>query len=366
MTQLSAKAPARDALFDNLKGLLIISVVYVHLYDLTAQHSLALQWLRLTILTVQMPLFLFLCGYFGKHAQKRQASAIPDYLLPYLIFNTLYYFARHMERGDLAYHVFVPLNMYWFLLTLLLLRLLLPFLLRIRGLKVLAPVCALLAGLDSRIGRTLSLSRTICFLPFYLLGYSCPKERVEQLRRLPVWAVVPPAAAASAGAWLLTRHFPVAEGKSAAYQLVSSYEAQGLHPAVGMLLRGSIYVFAPLLGAALLRVCPDQPCFLTRIGRNSMTVYLLHAFPVLAAVACLPMLKGTLRTVAPVTKVFFWGLPQLTWLLVAATGVAWLLSRQPVADTYRAAMGKIQRLVFLPADCVLQPRAARRPAEGEK
>ena len=31
--------------------------------------------IRTIVLAVQMPLFLFLCGYFGKHAEKRRDAA---------------------------------------------------------------------------------------------------------------------------------------------------------------------------------------------------------------------------------------------------------------------------------------------------
>lgn len=62
----------RDAALDNLKGLLIISVVYVHLYDMLGQKTPLLFTIRTIVLAVQMPLFLFLCGYFGKHAEKRR------------------------------------------------------------------------------------------------------------------------------------------------------------------------------------------------------------------------------------------------------------------------------------------------------
>ena len=46
----------RDAALDNLKGLLIISVVYVHLYDMLGQKTPLLFTIRTIVLAVQMPL----------------------------------------------------------------------------------------------------------------------------------------------------------------------------------------------------------------------------------------------------------------------------------------------------------------------
>ena len=52
----------RDAALDNLKGLLIISVVYVHLYDMLGQKTPLLFTIRTIVLAVQMPLFWQTCG----------------------------------------------------------------------------------------------------------------------------------------------------------------------------------------------------------------------------------------------------------------------------------------------------------------
>ena len=142
----------RDAALDNLKGLLIISVVYVHLYDMLGQKTPLLFTIRTIVLAVQMPLFLFLCGYFGKHAEKRRDAAWAEYLLPFLLFNTLYYLVRAEQEPGMQYVLLRPLNMYWFLLTLLIIRVLMPELLRIRWLLPISLAVALLAGGDPFIG----------------------------------------------------------------------------------------------------------------------------------------------------------------------------------------------------------------------
>ena len=139
----------RDAALDNLKGLLIISVVYVHLYDMLGQKTPLLFTIRTIVLAVQMPLFLFLCGYFGKHAEKRRDAAWAEYLLPFLLFNTLYYLVRAEQEPGMQYVLLRPLNMYWFLLTLLIIRVLMPELLRIRWLLPISLAVALLAEIRS-------------------------------------------------------------------------------------------------------------------------------------------------------------------------------------------------------------------------
>lgn len=342
----------RDTALDNLKGILIISVVYVHMYDLLGQKTPLMYTLRLVIMTVQMPLFLFLCGYFGKNVQRRRSAALRDYLLPFLVFNTLYYLIRDEQMEGLRYGFLRPLNMYWFLLTLLLIRLLVPELLRIRHLLPLSILAALLIGFDTSFGRTLSLSRTVCFLPFYLMGLYCTPQQLRRVRRLPVPAAVLGGVCAALLSLWLTDALSPRKSASHPYQLVNSYAAQGLTPSEGVLFRLSIYITAPLLAILCIRLVSDRPGLLTRIGRGSMTVYLLHAFPMLWVVehwdglyALLERLLPPLQQVEQAGKLAH-GIPQLIVLSVYAFLVSWALSSRPVRRLYDDVFWSLRQLVF--------------------
>ena len=342
----------RDAALDNLKGLLIISVVYVHLYDMLGQPTPLLHGLRLTILAVQMPLFLFLSGYFGKNVEKRRSAALSDYLIPFLVFNTLYYICRVQQTPDLKYGLLRPLNMYWFLLTLLIIRLLMPGLRRVRGLLPLSFALALYAGADTYIGRTLSLSRTICFFPFYLLGFLCTEQQMKRLRRVPLpLALVCGAAGSFLTIWLTALLAPDKD-KSHPFQLVNSYEVQGLTLREGLVFRLALYVIAPMLGVLLLRLVPSGRSVLTRIGRGSMTVYLLHAFPLLALVGNRDALCRLAYRLAPALaqmehpgKACF-GLIQMIVLALCAFALSWVLSCRPVVRVYNHMLAAVRRMVF--------------------
>lgn len=344
----------RDAALDNLKGLLIISVVYVHMYDMLGQKTPLLYTIRLVVLSVQMPLFLFLSGYFGKHAEKRRRAALGEYLVPFLLFNTLYYMVRVGQSPELNYGLLRPLNMYWFLLTLLLIRLLLPELLCIRRLLPLSIVLALLAGGDRYFGRTLSLSRTVCFFPFYLLGYYCTEAHMKRIRRLPIpVALLCGGTGAFLALWLTDTLHPDGSA-SHPFQLVNSYETQGLEPLEGVVFRLSIYLIAPLLGVMLLRLIPAGRGVLTRIGRGSMTVYLLHAFPMLWVVGHWEWLCGLLVRLVPALEGYKYpgrldyGIPQLALLLAYALVVSLVLSSPIVTRAYNRMMDAVQRMLFRP------------------
>ncbi|MDO5784631.1 MAG: acyltransferase family protein [Eubacteriales bacterium] len=342
----------RDAALDNLKGLLIISVVFVHLYDMLGQKTPLLYTLRLVILAVQMPLFLFLSGYFGKNAEKRRRTALEEYLIPFFVCNTLYYLMRCGQTEDLKYGLLRPLNMYWFLMTLLIIRLLLPELLRFRHLLPGSVALALVAGGDKYFGRMLSLSRTVCFLPFYLMGYFCTKEQMARIRRLPVPVVL---VCGTSGAFLtlfLTDTLRTKKGVSHPFQLVSSYAVQGLRPWEGVIFRLAIYIAAPLLGVMLLRLIPAGYGLLTRIGRGSMTVYLLHAFPMLWLVEYWEDITDVVYKLLPALEQvkypgkLCYGIPQLIVLALYAFLVSWILSSKPVVRAYNSLLHGAQRVVF--------------------
>ncbi|MDO4173120.1 MAG: acyltransferase family protein [Eubacteriales bacterium] len=342
----------RDAALDNLKGLLIISVVYVHFYDMLGQKTALLFTIRTLVLTVQMPLFVFLCGYFGKNAEKRRRTAWEDYLIPFLIFNTLYYLVRVGQEPDIKYGLLRPLNMYWFLMTLLIIRLLMPELLRIRHLLPLSIVLALIAGGDAYFGRTLSLSRTVCFLPFYLLGYFCTQEQMQRIRKIPL----PVAFAGAAGGALLslwlTDTLKVEKGASHPFQLVNSYATQGLDPWEGAAFRLGIYIAAPLLGILLIRLIPARHGILTGIGRGSMTVYLLHAFPMLWVVGHWEFVCGVINWLIPAFQGVDYpgrlccGIPQVIALALYSFVVSCLLSCKPVTRAYDRCMAGLQHMLF--------------------
>lgn len=342
----------RDIGLDNLKGILIISVVYVHLYDMLGQKTPLSYTLRLIILSVQMPLFLFLCGYFGKHVERRRDTALQEYLLPFLIFNGLYYLMRIGQEPDIRYGLLRPLNMYWFLMTLLLIRLLMPQLLHIRRLPLVSFVCALVVGCDKYFGRLLSLSRTVCFLPFYLAGYYCPKEYLDKARRIPLPVAWLCGIAGSFLTLCLTDILRPAGKVSHPFQLVNTYAKQGLPLTQGILFRVAIYIAAPLLAILLLRLTPRVSCFLTHIGSGSMTVYLLHAFPMLWiidhkqgiwAIFC-KLLPFLAQLKAP--GKFLFGIPQLILFLGYSILMSVFLSSPVIQHLYTSLFDELKTLIF--------------------
>lgn len=324
----------RDDYLDNIKGILMVSVVYVHIYDMMCLKTGWMYGLRLGILTVQMPLFMFLSGYFGKKDEKRREEALREFLLPFLVFNTLYYLMRQWQGEEFEYGLLRPFNMYWYLMALLLFRLLMPSLKRVRGILPLSFLLSLYAGMDQHLGRTLSLSRAIGFLPFYLMGYYCPRDWLARAKRIPKPVALVLLVLCALAAYKLTVYFEPYVKASHPYQLVGGYKVQHLTKKEGMLMRGSLHVLAPIMGACLLSLCMRCRCIFTTIGRHSLTVYLLHAFPMLYMLELFP-------------KKFHATTTAFAILVVYSLVVSRLLASRPVNAAYDAVFGAMKRGLFV-------------------
>ena len=129
-----------------------------------------------------MPLFIFISGYFAKFNLKKIFKGI---FLPYLIIQTLWtvieFFAFHIEENFLLY-LLIPRWTMWFLLSLTVFKLSVFVLNKMQTdslvmLFILSLMCGLLFGLLDFNGGILSISRTIGFYPFFVLGVIVKRRR---------------------------------------------------------------------------------------------------------------------------------------------------------------------------------------------
>lgn len=267
----------RSARLDNLRALLMLLVVFAHCLELFADGSLPYR----VIYSFHMPAFVFLTGYFARE----DASRIRPTLAVYLIFQTLYLlFDAHILGTGQPLQYTTPYWLLWYSLSMLLWQLLLlPFARcsRPRQLALTAGAfaLALLCGYDQTVGYYLSLSRTIVFLPFFLLGFLARRTtrvRLAVQEGLPMPIALGAGAALGAVCLLLTLYLRRYPGLSAPQMFGSySYAAYGY----GAVTRAKLFVIALCFLAFLLIAVPGRriPLF-TRAGENTYPVFLLHGF----------------------------------------------------------------------------------------
>ena len=183
-------------LIDNIKGLLIVLVVFGHISELFIKLPFN-KIMYCIIYTFHMPAFVFCSGLFARYSVRK----IRHYIVIYMLFQTVYtLLAEHFLPGDTYLQYHTPYWALWYIFSLICWLLLLP-LFDVNGavkkliVLLLAVFAALLAGCDKQIGYMLSLSRTIVYLPYFLAG--CYVDFRQNRRALAAavkrWYVLVPA-----------------------------------------------------------------------------------------------------------------------------------------------------------------------------
>lgn len=262
----------RQYRYDNIKAFLIFCVVFGHMIEGSSYD--VIKMLYTVIYSFHMPMFVFLSGMFARFDTRRIARRL---VLPYVVFQTIYCVFSIRGQHPLAYTT--PVWVLWYLLSLILWHLLLPFL--DGGAKkqfavfIGSVLAALLVGYDATVGYWLSFSRTVVFFPFFAAGYYYGHSEALQraFARVPGRAVVLSGGAAAAVVAFFSRSIDVR-------WLYGSYGYAALDSSP--LYRLLYYLCAAVLCAALLKLFPERQTCISGIGQHTMPVYLLHVIPVLA------------------------------------------------------------------------------------
>lgn len=320
----------RDYYIDNIKGIFIFFVVVGHLLDYPARDGSSFAiGVRTFIYFFHMPGFIFISGYLAKNFLKKpyKGEKLFTYAWLYLLFKDAielvhYIFSEpYFENGkhhreailvillfcslilllSWAYHKYhkfrivfmlfvigislVNTNIFfisgapWYLLSLIFWHIFIYLTKHMKPEYVMAAAIILAAVLDyqEEIGKFLSLSRTLNFLPFFLFGYYISKEQFANIVNHKKFKVILPSI------FFISMIFIFAFGKTVnkcfgvLIYAVSPYSklpkpAYGFGPLLCLLwiLAASILMFAVFI------MCPRKKTVLSTIGRNTISIYVLH------------------------------------------------------------------------------------------
>lgn len=177
----------RNYKFDNIKFLLMFLVLLGHSLELFKGDERKL--IYQIIYLFHMPAFIFITGYFAKFHPKK---ILQRYVITYFVFQTLYQiFDAIVMKGtrEFTLQYTKPYWHLWFLMATAFYYALLPFIQTQKvkyqvGIIATAIIVSLLAGYDKTIGYTLTLSRFLTFMPFFVGGYFVAKHRSWIRRKL--------------------------------------------------------------------------------------------------------------------------------------------------------------------------------------
>lgn len=280
---MATRQKKRDYYFDNAKFLLIALVVIGHAIRPLIDQSKFLNTLYLTIYTFHMPLFILIAGYFSKnyHKKEQNKKVISAILIPYIIFQTLYSIFNSLLNPPLEVEVsaFDPYWIMWFLLSLFLWRVLLPYFVLVKYPVLVAFALAVFIGYINEADDFLSLSRTIAFFPFFLAGFYLERSHFEKLFS-PLKRIV--GIGTLIGIFFLMYAFeyylaPDFDFRRWLY-FDFPYEELDHNEWYAGVYRIGLIVLSAIASLAFLAVVPRRQLWMTPLGSRSIYVYLWHGF----------------------------------------------------------------------------------------
>ncbi|MDA4894816.1 acyltransferase family protein [Streptomyces sp. MS2A] len=328
----AAPASRRVPFWDNARFACIVLVVLGHAVQrLTYDSDIALA-LYLAIYAFHMPAFALISGYFSKSGsptRRQMARVITDILVPYVVFELLWWLTKWLVEGRADPNLTQPSWTLWFLLALGIFRLVLPYLALLRWPLLWTVAISVGAGYVPNVDSTFSLSRTLGLLPFFALGWWLREHDVVRRLRMiefrPVWLRIVAAVVLAALLFACWRWVDVWQAMDLRHWLFyeDSYADLGGEQWWAGGVRLVIMALALVASAAFFVLIPRRQTRVTHFGQYTMYVYLLHSF------VLYPFREsGVLRELEPT---WIW----LPLVVLLSSAVAFALSTAPVRSVLR-------------------------------
>lgn len=261
----------RNYFLDNCKALLIVLVVTTHFLGGLAGNTGVIKTYTIFTNMFYMPAFIMISGYFSNHTDL--IKLVKNILVPYVFLQILNLAVDYfILQQDVGFSLIIPEFTLWYLLSLFCWRIIVEPFVKLKYAIFFAVIFSLLAGIDSNIGGWMSLSRTIYFFPFFLLGKLYEPEYVIGNRS---WIKKIFAAICLTGVFIVI--YVTCEQYSEFYFRGStSYEGLGQSFLLGMAFRMICYVLAIFLTFCVAMWIPRKKTLFSIIGSRTMSIYMWH------------------------------------------------------------------------------------------
>lgn len=300
------KLKKRNYLLDNLKVILIFFVVFGHVIEYYIKDNSTLRVVYIFIYIFHMPLFIFISGYLSKNFYRMKRKAIRNLLIPYVIFNMIWYTAVYIGTKRAMFSVLYPGWTLWYLLSLFFWRMALKYLIKFKHILLVSFIAGVLVGLIPSIGSILSISRTIVFLPFFLLGYYATEGHLDKIKSLKrefsITGIV---------VFLLIAIY-IVKNNLLDYKFLYnsySYDSLGVSLFEGTIFRIFLYFGAIIFSICIINLVPSKEQFYSRIGKATMNIYVFHIYLVMIVYFFIPkwnigLLQNVLILISPFIIIF--------------------------------------------------------------
>lgn len=293
----------RNYLIDNLKVILIFLVVLGHTIEYYINQNYILRGIYVYIYIFHMPLFIYISGYLSKKNLKSVNGIIKKLILPYLFFNTMWYICVYLVTGENMFSIFYPGWTLWYLISLFFWRVSVIYITKIKFIIPISFIVGLLIGLDKTGENFLSLSRTIVFLPFFLMGYYTKEKFLKNISSINkgIGIII-------IGIFLLISMY-IAKEQIVNYKFLYNshgYSSNNLSIYNGILFRFILYILSIILSIGVIILTPSRKVFYSKFGKNTMNVYLFHIYLVAIVLGIVPKWNiSFLHNLIVITSPFF-------------------------------------------------------------
>lgn len=331
-----APTKQRIALWDNARFVLIAIVVVGHLLTTVRTDSNLGFALYAGIFLFHMPAMILLAGLFSKpETSPKAVRSTVQLAVVWLIWEAIWAIIRGIGGTPPGEGFLInPSWTLWFLVSLVTMRILLPYIAMLRHPLLFSIVIALVSGLSPQIGTEFSISRTLSLLPFFVLGWLIRDrgwldgEWFTKPRRSTValgWATF----AVMLLAFMIPADFKgwwrIDWWLTWRYDLAAAFERGPVGGWVPETFAGVAFggigitlvllSIAAAITFALLLVVPRQRTFYTKWGSRTLYVYLLHG-PIVQ------LLRGT----GVIDAIGLWGIWGIAVLIALGCVIAGVLS----------------------------------------
>jgi fucose 4-O-acetylase-like acetyltransferase len=273
----------RDIKIDNLRGLAIFLVVLGHFYEKTTivSHSLS-PLIFISIVFIRMPLFVFISGYLSKIGPENTVKAFKNILIPYFLFTIMWIITDFIVDGKLSLSSFIiPGPGLWYLMSLFLWRSFLPAIDKLKYPIFISILVALFASTWNGLNDYFSLSRAVLYLPMFLFGFYFNeireslyfqkiKEKINFKNKYISLIILI--------TLLIGCVLFFGSQKASILAFTWPYNIVGVGNLKGMVLLAFAYISRMSIIIVLFYLMTSRKTLLTKIGKNSLPIYIFHFY----------------------------------------------------------------------------------------
>lgn len=273
--------------WDNVKGILISFVVLGHLLQVDIENGGGTplsQSLLCVIYFFHMPLFCFISGLFSKNTKARKEAGVSDLLVPLCVFQIAWLVIKLVTQHSpkVLLELLVPQFALWYLLALYVWRIIVDDIWCIRFAFTFSILLFFAIPFYEGLNNVFAIQRMAGFFVFFFAGFKVSTQMVEKLvKRIPMLvAVAIPLGFFAACYYFFSREL-VSFADVFAVLIHGAHITDPPDMLKGVIFYGIAFIGAIVLSLCLLRImlCVRDG-YLTKIGRDTMPLYMIHGFVV--------------------------------------------------------------------------------------